>query len=83
MTEKGKANSDKYSRRDALRALGKYSAYVGTTGVIVLSAEDVVAQSQHASCVHQCINDYLPGKARARCIRNCRRQERLNQLFND
>ncbi len=37
-------NLRKYNRRDALRAMSKYSAYVGTTGVVILTAEDVVAK---------------------------------------
>lgn len=36
--------SQDYNRRDALRAMGKYSAFVGTAGVVILTAEDVVAK---------------------------------------
>ena len=75
----------KYSRREALGALGKYSAYVGTAGVVLLSAEDVVAQEGlNQSCFNQCIDnlpprpDWLPPRARyplwgqvRRCRRSC------------
>ncbi len=70
-----------YSRRDTLRALGKYSALVGTVGVVVLSAEEVVAQAEVSCAV-------LPTpRARQRCLRTRRRQdlrdERLQRLFDD
>ncbi len=63
-----------YSRRDALRALGKYSAFVGVTGVVVLSAEDVVAQAPNfTQCIELC--NLLPTRRqRRRCRRRCRRQ---------
>lgn len=74
-----------YSRRDALRALGKFSAFVGTSGVVVLSAEDVVAQSGQTSCKQQCF-DYFPpprGAPFEQCIVGCNNQEKIEQLLND
>lgn len=66
-----------YSRRDALRALGVYSAFVGTTGMVVLSAEDAVAQAPR-SCFRDCRQAFPPGRRRRRCFRRCRQQQDLN-----
>ena len=46
-----------YSRRDALRAMGKYSAAIGSTGVVVLSAQDAVAMQACSVCVSICATE--------------------------
>lgn len=78
-----KHDADDYSRRDALRALGKFSAYVGTTGVVVLSAEQAVAQSTLATCFNQCDTNFSGQPIRRfLCRRRCRRQDQINQDVN-
>ena len=52
-----------YNRRDALRAMGKYSAFAaGTTAVVLLSAEELVAEPTpgQESCFRQCIGSDDP-----------------------
>ncbi|WP_420569005.1 hypothetical protein [Thalassovita sp.] len=34
-----------YTRRDALRAVGKYSAVIGSTTVVALTADEAAAQA--------------------------------------
>ena len=72
-----------YSRRDALRAIGRFSALVGATGVVVLSAEDAVAQAGPASCFRDCRQAFPPGVGRRQCYRLCRGQDLLNGKFNN
>ena len=72
-----------YSRRDALRAMGAYSAFVGATGLVVLSAEDAVAQAGQPSCFRDCRQAFPPGRRRRRCFRRCREQQQLNDNFID
>ena len=66
-----------YSRRDALRAMGKYSAAIGSTGVVVLSAQDAVAMQACSVCVSTCATALLgngftgsQSAAEALCVSN-------------
>lgn len=72
-----------YSRRDAIRAMGKYSAYVGTTAVVVLTAEDVVASSFLSSCYRQCRDANDPQYGNEECYDNCRIQDDINNNINN
>ncbi len=72
-----------YSRREALRAMSKFSAFVGTTGVVILSAEDAAAQQGRPSCFRDCRDSFPPGADRKKCYDLCRLQDQINNTANN
>jgi len=56
------AGAPETSRRDVLKAVGKYSAFLAGTSAVILSAEDALAQK---SCSH--FDNKGNGKGPKRC----------------